>query len=144
MADEKKSLNLIEGKVAAVLNERELAINIGTEHGVTVGMKFKVLAEMPTEIIDPVSGEILGSLDRSKVNVKATDVKERFSICRTYKIKQVSDPISRYLASALIKGSREEIETLKATDASFPPPLSEDESYVKKGDRVLQIINDFE
>jgi hypothetical protein len=35
--------DLIEGKVARILNSRELVINRGTEAGVKLGMRFAVL-----------------------------------------------------------------------------------------------------
>lgn len=127
------------GRVAMVLNERELAINIGASDGVEVGMKFKVLADEPTEILDPETDELLGSIDREKVRVQAREVQERFSICRTYIIRRVGGgPF--YGLSGLLAPPREIPETLKAEDSSLPPPLSEEESYVKKGDRVVPLI----
>ena len=33
----------IQGKVAQILNSRELVINLGSEQGVTLGMHFNVL-----------------------------------------------------------------------------------------------------
>lgn len=38
--------NLIKGHVAGVLNERELIINVGSDDGVTLGMKFKILSDL--------------------------------------------------------------------------------------------------
>ena len=131
---------MIEGKVAGVLNIRELVINVGSLHGVQRGMKFKVLASQPLEIRDPETDEILGVLDREKVRVKVVEVRDRFSICRTYRTRRVGG--SNYYAAALLKQispPREEPETLKADDSAYPPPLSEEESYVKRGDRVVQI-----
>lgn len=136
------------GRVAMVLNERELATNIGASDGVEVGMKFKVLADEPTEILDPETDELLGSIERVKVQVQATEVQERFSICRTYIIHRTSggpfyglSGMSASLAS-LYAPPREIPETLKAEDSSLPPPLPEKESYVKKGDRVVQLIEE--
>ncbi len=127
----------LEGKVAAVLNERELAINIGSSHGVTVGMKFKVLAEKPIELQDPDSKEELGLLDREKVRVEAIDVKPKFSVCRTYRTRTVGGINFSFID--IMSERREVPETLKAQDAAYPPPLSEEESYVKRGDRVVQL-----
>jgi hypothetical protein len=134
------------GRVAMVLNERELAINIGASSGVEVGMKFKVLADEPTEILDPETDESLGSIDREKVRVQAREVQERFSICRTYVTRRINGGpfygltgMSTSLAR-LYAPPREVPETLKAEDSSLLPPLSEKESYVKKGDRVVQLI----
>lgn len=137
----------IEGKVASVLNERELAINMGATHGVKVGMKFKILAESPDEIRDPASNELLGFLDREKVRVEVTEVQEKFAVCKTYRKKYT--PGGRFynaLASATLQeyfqAPREQQETLKATDADSLPPLSEEASYVKKGDRAIQLMRD--
>jgi len=144
MADDTSITKPIEGKVASVLNERELAINIGVEQGVKEGMKFKVLAEKPTEILDPETGEILGELDREKVRVRVLEVREKFSVCRTYKKRyfQGGPLYNMFGAGALAAEPREVVETLKAEDSSLPPPLSEEESYVKKGDRAVQLFKD--
>jgi hypothetical protein len=131
----------LQGKVAAVLNERELAINIGASHGVEPGMKFKVLAEQPAEIYDPETNELLGTIDREKVRVQVVEIQEKFSICRTYRIRRTSGgPLYGLAAFTLTAPPREIPETLKAEDSSLPPPLSEEESYVKIGDRVVQLI----
>ena len=138
MAEENKTTKPIEGKVASVITERELVINVGIENGVKIGMKFKVLADKPTEITDPDTGENLGSLDRDKVSVEAIEVQPRFSVCRTYKTRHIGAYYPELLSKIAV-ASREEVETLKTSGSSLLPPLSEAESYVKKGDRVVQI-----
>ncbi len=72
----------IEGKVAAVLNDRELVINKGESSGVKPGMIFGVPEER--EIQDPDTKEELGSVEIIKIRVKVVDVKPKMSICRTY------------------------------------------------------------
>ena len=141
--------NLLEGKVAGVLSERELTINIGFASGVVVGMNFKVLSAEQYEVYDPVSNELLGVVDREKVRVRVVDVQEKFSICKTYRKWTTSggslyNLTSASLASiaAMAAGPRTVYETLKSEDSSLPAPLSEEESYVKRGDRVLQIVED--
>jgi len=52
----------IRGKVARILNSRELAINVGSADGVDVGMYFDVLDPKGEDVKDPDSGEVLGSL----------------------------------------------------------------------------------
>lgn len=136
--------NQIIGKVAGILNERELTINIGEKAGVKVGMAFKVLAEAPIEVRDPETNTLLGHIDREKVKVKASEVFEQFSICRTYEQYYVSGTgLAAFAGISSIYGepARNEVETLKAEDSSLPPPLSEEESYVKRGDRVISIGN---
>jgi len=130
--------DLIEGKVAGILNERELTINIGLNNGVIEGMKFSILSMEPIEICDPETHEKLGIVDREKIKVIAAEVKEKFSICKTYrKWTTVGSPFANI--AALMVAPRVEHETLKVSDSSLPPPLSEEESYVKIGDRVIQV-----
>ena len=81
----------IEGKVAAIINSRELVINRGAAAGVQEGMKFKVMDHL-LEITDPESNETLGSLEREKVRVKVSEVHPKFSIAMTYETYEVSEP----------------------------------------------------
>lgn len=129
---------LITGLVAGVLNERELAINVGENVGVRPGMVFKVLADRPVEIRDPSSNDLLGMVDREKVRVKASDVQATFSICRTFRTRFVGSAFASSIAE-MMGPAREIPETLRADDSELPRPLSEAESIVKKGDRVVQV-----
>jgi hypothetical protein len=124
-----------EGKVAKIISTRELGINLGFAKGVEEGMIFAVLAETPLRIVDPDSGDLLGEVDREKVRVKATEVFEKFSICRTFETYETS---GLGLALASIAATRR-VRTLTIEDSELPPPLSEEESYVKVGDRVRQV-----
>jgi hypothetical protein len=132
----------IEGKVSTVLNERELVINVGINIGVKVGMKFKVLADKMFEVKDPDTGKLLGTIDREKVRVQASEVSEKFAICKTYRqIRKGGGGLYIPNLSEMLALSRTEPETLRAEDSTLPPPLSEEESYVKKGDRVIEIVS---
>ena len=130
----------LKGKVANILNSRELVINIGSDHGVRRGMKFKVLADTPTEVRDPDSDEVIALLDREKVRVQAVDVQERIAICRTYETVRVGAGISSIARTLdqMNRPARDVPITLKAGDESYLPELPESESYVKRGDRVAQ------
>jgi len=128
-----------EGKVAKIINARELGINLGFAKGVEEGMAFAVLADTPLRVDDPDTGEFLGEVDREKVRVKATEVFERFSICRTYETYESPSLLGPFPgALSSLVGTRQ-VKTLKIEDSELPPPLSEEESYVKVGDRVRQI-----
>ena len=133
---------LLEGKVAQILNERELVINIGAKDGVKKGTKFAVLAATATTIVDPDTKEELGIVDRPKVRVEAREVNDRFSICRTYETTVVGGGglMGPGSISDILGSPRREVpKTLRAAEGSFPEPLTESESYVKIGDRVKQI-----
>jgi hypothetical protein len=142
----------LEGRVAQILNARELVINIGEKDGVTQGMKFAVLSESPMQIIDPQTKEILDTVDREKVRVRTAEVRPRITICRTYLVRTVpGGALYNATLAGLGEGfnlarqmqpPRKVVDTLRADDKDLPPPLSEDESYVKVNDRVVQILED--
>lgn len=136
----------IRGQVARVLNTRELAINRGSLHGVYEGMKFAVLDTTAEGIEDPETGEVLGSVFRTKVRVKAVIVKERLTIARTYVAQRINVGGAGYGGfSDIFKPPKWETryETLKAEDAAWEE-LSEARSIVKTGDPVEQIVENQE
>lgn len=139
MDEERES---IEGKVAGILSEEELVVNVGARNGVKKGMVFNVLAATPLEFHDPDTGELLTVLDRTKVTVRVTKVEDKASICATYRTHFVGGGILSGIAaiSGLYDAPRQVKETLKAESAALPPPLEESESYVKVGDRVREVI----
>src|SRR2546427_8644954 len=71
---------LLHGKVAQLLNVRQLAINVGFRHGVVPGMHFAVLNPKAGDIRDPDTHEVLGSAALPKLRVKVTTVQEEFCI----------------------------------------------------------------
>ncbi len=128
---------LLQGKVAKIINLRELGINIGTKDGVEPGMLFAVLADTPLRVEDPDTGEVLGEIEREKVKVKATEVFERFSVCRTYETYETPSILPSVWDTLRIPTRR--VRTLKIEDSQLPPALPEEESYVKVGDLVRQV-----
>lgn len=131
----------LEGLVAAIVSEEELAITLGSRDGVTKGMKFIVLAQTPLEIRHPVSNKLLKTLDRPKAYVKASDVDEEVTICRTYRTYTVGGSFSSTVMDWM-QPTRRVREKLKAEDAAVSPPLDESESYVKVGDRVKALLEE--
>ena len=73
----------IQGKVAAILNTRDLVINKGEYDGVSEGMLFQV-TQPDVPINDPDSGVELGVLVRDKIKVRVVEVYPRFSVAKTY------------------------------------------------------------
>ena len=143
----------IRGKVARVLNKREIAINIGSDHGVTVDMYFDVMSAIETDIIDPDTGEVLGAIERPKVRVKITHTQEKLSVASTYKSELVNVGGTGTRASVILDAAL----SLSGTLAHMPPnwvekyetlekkgetetPLDEEESIVKTGDSVVQVF----
>jgi hypothetical protein len=133
--------HLLEGKVAQIVSEREIAINIGRAHGVKRGMRFAILAATPQEVRDPDTDELLDTLDRVKVTVEATEVREKIKICSTYKTKRIPGGAFYSFAYQMTEPPRVVPETLRVEDSELPAPLDPDQSYVKIGDRVRQVID---
>lgn len=149
MTELESNANRLEGRVAQILNAREVVINIGSAQDVKRGMKFAILAETPVEVIDPNTNEVLDTIDREKVRVEASEVRERITICRTFRTRTVGGRggiLGSYMRDFIeaqrmyeYEPPRKVIETLRVEDSQFPPALDEDESYVKVNDRVIQI-----
>ena len=129
---------LIVGKVACVLNAREIAINVGSMDGVVVDMLFEVMDTRYINITDPDTKERLGSIVRPKVRVKITEVHDRLSVATTYRTEN-ADIGTRLGGSVSFSGR---IETLEKGGklGGAPDEIDESESYVKTGDPVIQIV----
>ena len=71
----------IEGKVARILDEYSIVINVGRNNGVVNGMVFAVFVQSDEEVKDPDSGEALGKLENIKEHVFVAHVQDKFSTC---------------------------------------------------------------
>lgn len=139
----------IRGKVAQVLNVREIAINKGSSDGVDVGMYFDVMDPKEQNIKDPDTGEVLGSIERTRVRLKIIHVQDKLSVASTYKSERVNLGGDVYINPALGLGpiARSlmptkwvtEYETLEKTNGT-PEPFDEKDSKVKTGDPVVQVL----
>ena len=142
---------VLRGKVARVLNDRELVINLGAEHGVTVGMRFDIQGKDEIDIRDPDTDELLGSTGRAKVRVRVTHVKDKLAVAETYRKYSIKtgglgaeNPASDWfksLARALTPVTMEFTETLKKRTDGYKS-LQEEESEVAVGDLALQVPGD--
>ncbi|MCY4450290.1 MAG: hypothetical protein OXE02_15750 [Chloroflexi bacterium] len=136
----------VRGKVARVINSRQVALNVGEDNGVEVGMIFKILSLEGADIKDPDTGEVLGSVELEKIRVKVVEVRERLSIASTYRKRQVNvGGIGMGLGlhrSNIFEPPKWEtrFETLRSEEAPAES-LSERDSHVKTGDVVVQILD---
>lgn len=137
----------LRGKVARILNSRELALNIGSRDGVEIGMRFDVLDATGEDIRDPDSGEVLGSVERPKVRVKITRVEPRLSVASTFRSKKVN--VGGVADSSLLDVKKlfepprwvTTYETLKTEERTWED-LDEERSFVKTGDSVVQVLSE--
>lgn len=139
----------IRGKVARVLNKYEIAMTVGTADGVTVGMCFDVMDAYEQDIEDPDTGEVLGSIERSKIRVKVIHAQQKLSVAAASPYLS-----ARQMSSSEIRSSG----TLGPFARSLMPPawvtkydteeqkrktkdsLKEEYSYASIGDPVVQVI----
>ena len=139
----------IQGKVAKILSSREIVLNIGIEHGVDLGMSFDVMAASESDIVDPDTNEVLGSIRRPRVRVKVTHIQSKISVASTFQSKRVNlggsglflNPALRFgpIARSLMPPSWvSEYETLRKTEKT-PETFNEKDSKVKVGDPVVQV-----
>lgn len=135
----------ISGKVARILNDRDIALNIGRDQGVEIGMFFDVLDTAGEEIRDPETNELLGSVDRVKVRVKVTRVQEKLSVASTFEKIRVNiggQGVGINTFSTLLMPPKYVVKyrTLRL-DESTRGEISESQSYVKIGDPVEQVLS---
>lgn len=138
----------LRGKVARILNSRELAINVGSDQGVKEGMVFNILDPMGEDIKDPDTGRILGSLRRTKLKVRVVSVLPKFAVAMTFKTNKhvIGAPGQKttrrrgvgadFAELARFLSFQQEVvtqETLRKPEGAYDP-LSEKDSYVKVGD----------
>ena len=138
----------IRGKVARILNSREVALKIGSRDGVGVDMYFDILDPQMQDISDPDSEEVLGSILRPKVRVRVTWVDDRLSVATTFRKTTVNvggqmPDVGLYGLSSFSRALMPQkwvtkYETLKSRDTEMEP-LAEDESFVGRGDAVVEV-----
>ena len=138
----------IEGRVAAILNERELIINRGSDAGVKEGMKFKIM-EPELTVKDPDTGDPLGTFSREKIRVKIAEVQPKYSVGRTYETysvnlggEGVAWDVDRLFRTLAPRKEVTRVRTLRSDDSLGPGPIDEKSSFVNIGDQVVEVDDD--
>lgn len=93
----------IRGKVAKVLNEEELALNIGAANGVTVGMTFNIMETI--QIRDPDTSKLLGKVERRKISLEIIQVQEQLSVASSLDKSIILGDVG-LLTSSLLSSNR--------------------------------------
>jgi hypothetical protein len=71
-------------RVVRLITDDELVFNLGAVNGVRTGMLFNVIDPATEDILDPQTGENLGSIKRKKAQIRVIDVSPRISLARVY------------------------------------------------------------
>lgn len=133
----------LRGVIAALLTDRELVINLGSDHGVTVGMKFAVLNSRGIDIVDPTTHEPIGSVEVPKVIVEVSRVEPKLSVARTFKKRKRNIGGQGFGMTGLAGMFDppkwvEEWETLRMDQKPQIKELPPEASYVEIGDPVVE------
>lgn len=130
----KEKDELITGKIAAIVTERNAVINRGSLNGVEKEMKFRVVLDLGT-ISDPDNPDRkLGELAFTKARLIVTNVYHRMSYC-SMQVNKSDLPQS--MVSHLVNPffAKPKVES---------PMLDEDDWRVRVGDEIRQIVPDDE
>ncbi|MBQ4437713.1 hypothetical protein II898_02435 [bacterium] len=74
-----------EIKVAKVLSETQLVLNVGSNDGIKEDSRFLVYSIEDEDILDPVTGESLGKLEYVKGRGHVISLQEKMCIIETFK-----------------------------------------------------------
>lgn len=75
---------MITGKVAAIVDDSSVVINVGEEHGVKLGMKFQAVFKTP-RIVDPDDPEnVLDGLLFTIAELHVNSVLAKFAYCKIF------------------------------------------------------------
>lgn len=132
----------IKGKVAAILSRRELILNVGSDDGVEIGMRFVILHKHGVDVTDPDTGTILGTVEVPKTVVKVVRLDgPHLAVARTFRTVKGTPGLLGSMPN--FSGTPPRTETLDiAVGSSLKAELSEDESYVQRGDVAVSTQGD--
>ena len=131
----------IQGKVAAILNERDLVINKGRSDGVSEGMTFQV-TQPDVPIRDPDSGANLGVLVRDKIKVRVVELHPNFSVAKTYETYSAREPseVQRTMSRFAGKTVTRVRKILTESSDQEGDTIGMEGSTIYVGDPVVQIV----
>lgn len=70
---------MIEGKVAKIIDDTDIVVNVGEEDGVERDMEF-IVYEIGDVIEDPDTGEALGNVEHVKARVEPKHIQEEITV----------------------------------------------------------------
>ena len=131
----------IQGKVAKVLNDREVVINRGTDHGVKLGMRFKLIETV--QIQDPDTRDGIGTITREKIRFMVVHSQPSMSIARTYETHIFGSSSASQAAEMLAQSINPQTSMQKTDVKRIRPAGDSDEPVlVKVGDVVNEVTDD--
>lgn len=90
-------------RVIQIIDENTILINYGATDGAEEGDKVRIIAIGP-EIYDPLTNDLLGSLDSIKSSLSIVTTYEKFSICKEIRKTKSSifiSPIDQFTTTTI-------------------------------------------
>lgn len=132
---------LVRGRVAAILSQREVVLNIGSEAGVEPGMRFVILNETGVPAIDPDTGDEIGTIEVPKHVVKIVRVDgPRLSVARTFRVIKGRPGLAGH---NLFGPTSDRVETLNLEQGStIKEDLEGGGAVVRIGDKAVETVGE--
>jgi len=125
-------------RVIEILDEYSILINYGRTEGASEGDRIRIISKGP-EIIDPVTNEILGTLDSIKSSLTLATVYDKFSLCQKIVTTTKSilvNPLSQFQTTS------KTIESINIDKSQISDKKLPGDNKIKIGDLVEILNND--
>ncbi|MCD5424112.1 FlgT C-terminal domain-containing protein [Limosilactobacillus fermentum] len=128
-----------EMKIAKIISTKQVIVNAGSNVGLKVGDKLEIIDKFGDDpIVDPDTGENLGTLDLVKGNVIVSKVYPHMAIADSLKVSSFLKAMSpELLASSLYGGSYQEDLNVDPSQITGGFPQS-DNQQIRIGDIVIK------
>ena len=137
----------IKGRIIRILDKKTIVINLGREHGIESDSIFYILGE-PESVVDPLTNEVLGTVNVAKARVRASQVLDRFTIATTSwtTVTYTQKHLKSIFGDILGEARTETIDEgeLKVNPSEVKPWKAKSESPVKLGDEVEVMVEESE
>lgn len=117
--------------IVKIISETTFVINAGSDDGFNVGDKFDIVGQGPTEIVDPITGESLGSFTGSKGKILITQIQPKMALAETETV--FVSPITASLQS--LTGTRKQKE-LNVDLSQITGGIATNNDPVQIGDKI--------
>jgi hypothetical protein len=92
------------GKIAHIIDETHVILNIGSNHGVKLNQIFLIYQE-GDEVFDPDTNESLGKVEISKGRINVEHVQDKMAIATTGKREPETTSRSKILSELMVDAS---------------------------------------
>ncbi len=126
-------------KIAKIISTKQIVVNAGSNDGLEVGDKLEIIDKFGDEpIVDPDTGESLGTLDLIKGNVIVSKVYPHMAIADSPKVSPFLQAMRPNLSSSSLYGSSYQ-EDLNVDPSQITGGLPEaGDQQIRIGDIVIK------